>query len=201
MHGMIMDLVSRFVIDTYDEETWKELRIQAGVGGKTYHAIMDYSDDETFALVATASKMTGLTIGDVLEAFGEYIAPELINMSAVLIKRDWRTLDFLANTENIIHVLVREAWKVSPPVLRFERTAMNQVTLRYDSKRKMCAVARGIARGVAAHYNESMTIIEEKCMQKGADECVLHFQVIGGGYQQYSSADEAKPRSAFATGD
>ena len=176
MHGMIMDMLQRFVIDTYDRDTWKQLLANAGVKNKIYYPIMDYSDAETVQLVVTASEMTGLDVQTILGVFGEYIADDLLQMSAILLKPDWQTLDFLENVEEIIHRLIRSAWKAHPPVLNFQRTAPNQITLRYTSQRKMCSVAKGIVRGVAKHYNQPLTVREDMCMLQGAHECLIHFR-------------------------
>jgi len=48
------------------------------------------------------------------------------------------------------------------------------VVITYTSPRKMCAVAKGIIRGVAAHYQEQVTVDEPQCMLRGDAACVLH---------------------------
>ena len=59
----------------------------------------------------------------------------------------------------------------TPPALVCERTGLDEVTIVYSSPRKMCALARGISRGVAQHYGETVTINEEACMHHGAASC------------------------------
>jgi heme-NO-binding protein len=65
----------------------------------------------------------------------------------------------------------------APPQLRFRRVGPAEVHLSYNSNRKMCAVARGIIRGVAKHFEESVTIVESACMHQGAPSCELSIRL------------------------
>jgi len=65
----------------------------------------------------------------------------------------------------------------APPGLRCRRVAPAEVHLSYDSNRQMCAVARGIIRGVAKHFGESVTIVESTCMHSGAPSCEISIRL------------------------
>ena len=177
MHGMIMDMLQRYVVTKLGADTWTALRQQAGVGNKTYFPVVDYEDSETLLLVKTASDMTGLPVSAILEDFGVFIAADLYELASPLIDRQWKTLDFLENIENVIHKMVRIHWKAHPPVLKFERTGPDSISLIYTSKRKMCHVAIGIVKGLAKQYNEQVIVSEPQCMLRGAAACHLNFQV------------------------
>lgn len=41
----------------------------------------------------------------------------------------------------------------------------------------MCAVAKGIAKGMAAHFGERLRMDERSCMLEGAAECVIVLRV------------------------
>ena len=60
-----------------------------------------------------------------------------------------------------------------PPHLRVQRLSPTSVLVDYRSKRRLCAVAKGIARGVGAHYNEALIIDERSCMHAGAAACEI----------------------------
>ncbi len=47
------------------------------------------------------------------------------------------------------------------------------MTISYRSPRKLCALAKGIVRGAAAHYKVDITISEESCMLRGNPECLI----------------------------
>jgi hypothetical protein len=173
MHGMIMDEIKRYVEAKYGESTWKELLKQAGVGKKTYYPVMNYPDKETLQIVATASQMTGLAIDAILEDFGQFIVPDLADLCSVLLKPHWKTLDFLENTEHLIHEMIRRHWRVQPPILECERVSVSEVLIKYGSPRKMCSVAKGIAKGVAQYYHQSIILTEKSCMNHGHNRCLI----------------------------
>jgi len=60
-----------------------------------------------------------------------------------------------------------------PPELRCQRVGPDEVVVVYSSARKMCAVAKGIARGMARHFQETVAVNESACMLVGAKECPI----------------------------
>jgi predicted hydrocarbon binding protein len=93
------------------------------------------------------------------------------------VRPEWRTLEVIEHTEETIHRVVRMRTEgAKPPRLRAERTRPNEVVLTYDSPRKLCAVARGIVKGVAKQFKEMVTIDVRKCMHKGDPACVIVFR-------------------------
>ncbi|MEO5618590.1 MAG: V4R domain-containing protein [Candidatus Eisenbacteria bacterium] len=45
--------------------------------------------------------------------------------------------------------------------------------MSYTSARKLCAVARGICRGLARHFEEVVVIDEPSCMLRGGRTCEI----------------------------
>jgi hypothetical protein len=73
-----------------------------------------------------------------------------------LLDSEWRTLDVIQHTEETIHRVVRMRQPgAAPPRLRVDRASPDEVAIHYDSPRRLCAVARGIVRGVAKHFGEN----------------------------------------------
>jgi hypothetical protein len=175
MHGIIFAELRKYVQARHGDDTWKGLLQRAGLGGTLYLPIRDYPDAEAVAIVGAASEATGTPAGEILEDFGHFIAPDLMGMYRSLVKPEWRTLEFLENTEETIHRVVRiKDAAAKPPEIRCERLSGNEVRIRYTSGRRMCAVARGIARGVADHYGDRVEITEPSCMLRGDAECLIH---------------------------
>jgi predicted hydrocarbon binding protein len=77
-------------------------------------------------------------------------------------------------------MLRSEGSLTSPPKLRCQMNAPDEVVVVYDSPRKMCPLAKGIITGVAKHYGERVAIAEPRCMLKGASECQLVVNVLQG---------------------
>jgi hypothetical protein len=179
VHGIIHHELQKFVVANHGPATWRQLLERAGVANKVYIVSQSYPDEDAVALVQAASEMTGAPANDILEQFGEFIVPDLVALYAPLIKPGWRTLDFLENTEDTIHHVVRMRQKnAAPPALRCLRRGPKEVTIIYTSARKMCAVAKGITRGVAKHYGEAIQISEPECMHAGRPACRISVRLV-----------------------
>lgn len=177
MHGLIFAELKRYVETKFDSKTWDTLLDKAGLKGNMYIAAAVYPDGDILALVNTACNMTGLSAKAVLEDFGEFIAPQLIAQYGFLIKPEWSLLDFLCNTEETIHKVVRFHQGVTPPRLAVTRMSDDKVIISYDSARKMCALLKGIVKGAAKHFKEDVSVLESKCMLQGDPACVVTVQV------------------------
>jgi predicted hydrocarbon binding protein len=180
MHGVVFGEMERFVAEKYGQEQWTALLNKAGLDNRIYLAMNEYPDAEIVALVTSAAEMTGLESGAVLESFGEFIAPALIKLYGHLLKPTWRTLDVIGNTERAVHTVVRvKNPGARPPLLKTQRQSEDCVVLIYHSARKMCSFAIGIARGLAKHFREEISVHETECMNKGASSCVIVFRKMG----------------------
>lgn len=174
MHGTIFAELKKYVDTKFGADTWKKLLDDAGLGPKIYLPVQAYPDDDVAKIVGAASQATGLTPGAILQEFGQFIAPDLVAMYRNLMKPEWTTLEVIENAESTAHRIVRRDYvAAAPPYLHAVRTAPEQVTVTYNSARKLCDVAKGIVRGLAGHYRETVSIHETRCMHRGAAECVL----------------------------
>ena len=175
MHGMIFVELEKFVTAQLGEGAWGKLTKEAGIAsGRAYKPRFIYPDEELVALVQTGSKVTGIPLPALLEAFGEYIAPDLLDLYWGAVEPSWRTLDVIEHTEETIHTVVRlDHPGALPPYLTAKRTAPNEVAVTYTSARKLCAVGRGISRGIARHYGETIEIEDVRCMHRGDADCLM----------------------------
>ena len=174
MNGLIFLEVAKFGKARLGGKAWQEVVRAARVPPRVYVPVADYPDQEATALLTALSATMGEPGLVILEALGEFIAPDLLKMSEFLINPDWKTIDLIANTEATIHEVFRRAGtKTKPPELKCQRSSLQEVIVTYTSPRKMCALAKGIAKGVATHYRERITITEPTCMLKGGAACQL----------------------------
>ncbi|NUO64423.1 MAG: heme NO-binding domain-containing protein [Gemmatimonadaceae bacterium] len=174
MHGVIFAQLKKYADTKVGGDAWNHMRTAAGLGSRAYFSVQKYPDEELGALVAAASKLTGKPVTALLEDFGEFLVPELVRMYRSIIPAEWTALDLIEQTESRIHRVVRmNDAAASPPELRVRRLSPTSVLLDYRSPRRLCAVAKGIARGVGAHYNERLIIEERRCMHTGAPACEI----------------------------
>ncbi len=181
MHGLILAELKKFVDQRLGGDTWKNVLRDAGLGVKVYMPTQVYPDTDVAAIVAAASKLSGLPTVAVLEQFGEFIVPDLVAVYGAYVRPEWKTLDLLLNTEGTIHRVVRtrDAGAL-PPELRVTRVSAEEVAIEYSSARKLCAVARGIVKGVAVHYRETVALSEPSCMWRGDAHCRINVRLLAG---------------------
>lgn len=183
MHGLIVNQFRQFVVDRFGRDQWMRLVDATGSDLPDGPVALSriYPDAEVMALVKTASSVTEIPLSTLLEDFGTFLAPSLLRVYEPLIRPSWRTLDVVANTESMIHTVVRRQDPTArPPYLSATRVSASEVRLRYTSPRKMCDVARGIVRGLAAHFHEKVEIDEQECMNRGGEACVLRITTSAG---------------------
>jgi hypothetical protein len=185
MHGIIFAELKKYVEFTLGAPAWPALLSQAGLASKMYLTMHAYPDSELLALVTTACKVTGHPMSVLLEDFGAFIVPQLLQLYGSLLDKKWKTLDVVEHAENTIHRVVRlRDPAVDPPKLSSSRASANETVVVYTSSRKMCALAKGIIRGLGTHFGETIVVSEVSCMLEGAMACtILARQVRGAGHR------------------
>ncbi len=179
MHGIIHGELKKYVVSKMGADTWNALVEKAGLQGRHHDPTKAYPDEDALALVGAAVEMTGLEANAILEDFGAFLAPDLLGLYATYVNPQWRTLDLLEHTESTIHRVVRASEpSATPPRLDVKRIARDRALLHYRSERKMCAVAKGIIRGAAEHFGESIQIREPRCMHAGDAACEIEVSVL-----------------------
>lgn len=174
MHGIVMSQFRRFVVDRLGRDGWDQLTGAAGLAGADYKVGEVYPDEELMGLVLAASRHTGIPLQSLLEEFGAFLAPTLLRVYEPLLDPRWRTLDVIENTEEAIHTVVRiRNPGAAPPALLARRISPAEVEIDYRSERKLCSVARGIARGMAAEFGERISMTETECMHRGDERCLI----------------------------
>ena len=179
MHGIIHAELKKYVEARHGVDAWKACLDAAGLTHKLYLPINAYPDQEAVAIVASASTLTRVPVERFLEDFGEFIAPDLLSMYQPLVKPEWKTLELLLHTEEMIHRVVRmQNVGAEPPRLQFEQLGPNELKFYYDSPRRMAAVAKGIIKGVAKHYKQTV-LIHERTRPDGSSEMSITIRELG----------------------
>jgi hypothetical protein len=175
MHGLIILQLQKFAQKQLGPRAWELLARKAGLPVRSYSPARAYPDEDLVAIVGAASRVLETSDAAVAEAFGEFIAPELLRLHARLLRPEWKTLDVIENTEPLIHAAVRVGNPgARPPVLDVVRTSADELRIIYTSERKLCRLAKGILAGIARHFGESISVTDEACMHHGDPFCALH---------------------------
>ncbi len=179
MHGVIFLELRKYVEERHGAALWREALERAGLADRIFLGIEAYPDAELMKLLDAVSEETGAKRELLLEELGAFVVPDLLRTYGSLAKPGWRTLELLENVETTIHRVVRlRDAAARPPMLQCSRTAPDEVTLLYNSPRRLCAFGRGIARGVARHYDQDVSIVEPTCMLRGAEACRIVVRLV-----------------------
>ena len=182
MHGLVFAELQKFVAKALGTGAWRASLDGAGLESRIYLPVSTYPDEELERIVRAIAAYAKKPAAGLTEAFGEALAGTLIGVYKALLKPDWTTLAVLENVEGTIHKVVRiREPGARPPRLKSTRISPNTVEILYDSSRKMCSLAKGLARGVANSYDELLRVEEPECMHKGARACRLRFTVEARG--------------------
>ncbi|WP_276281346.1 heme NO-binding domain-containing protein [Halorussus caseinilyticus] len=175
MHGIVLKGLKDFVTAEYDREAWRAIQDAAGLGGEVYVPITEYDDADALALVEAASDVTGEDVSDLLDAFGRFLVPPLVETYGVHVEEDWTGLELVANVEAYIHEALRakQLSTYTPPALASEWVGDDRVRVTYASDRELCSLAVGLLRGVESYYDAAFEIEERTCMHDGDDRCEL----------------------------
>lgn len=173
MHGLIFHELRSYVNQTASVGTWSTIIDSAGLKGKMYLQVQIYPDHEFEALIEEARKAIGIFREDLLINFGRYIMPKLLRIFGHIILAEWKLMDVLEHTENVIHKTIRQYDKnAQPPYLECKRIGVNEVRIYYNSPRNMLGFGKGLVLGLSDHYKETVSITESTEQNKK----VLHIR-------------------------
>lgn len=174
MHGIFFKGLKDFVTDEYGHDCWQDVVGTIGSGPQIYLPINSYADDEFTSLVTAACDRVDRPKSSFLESFGRALPPHLFGAYGHVVDPAWTTLDVVEHAEAGIHDVLRtHNEKLDPPRLGCQRLDSKRVAVRYRSDRQLCSVAKGIVHGIADHFDETVSVVERKCLLDGDDACVL----------------------------
>lgn len=133
-------------------------RAQLSHGG-AYTAVGYYPHEEIERIVAALAVETGLEPDLLVRAFGEHLLTRFSAVHPQMFAGKPKLYDFLESIQPHIHVEVRKLYPEArlPEFQTLERSA-NHLVLAYRSPRNMIALAEGLIRGAAQHYNEPQSV-------------------------------------------
>ena len=138
-----------------------------------------YPATEAEALFAGVERLSGKSARTVLQDFGEFTVPALLEMYSHLIQPEWCSLDIIERAEKIAHAKARQRERgAAPPYLVARRLNAHKVILSYNSQRRMCAFAVGVGLGLGKYFRERISVQHNRCMNDGADHCEIVFSVV-----------------------
>lgn len=176
MKGVVFNLLEESVRRDYGEDTWDDLLDAAGLDG-AYTSLGSYPDADLARLVSAASTALGIPEAEVVRWFGQKALPLMAESYPGFFTPHTSTRSFVLTLNNIIHPEVRKVYPgADVPEFDFDTSSKEVLVMGYRSPRRLCAFARGLIEGAAAHFGEEALIEEPECMHRGSERCVFHIR-------------------------
>lgn len=175
MKGIINKGIQEMVEKKFGAEAWQKVKSLAGCEEPFFAISNDYPDKMTVDLVKAASEVSGLSMGTVMIEYGKFMVPNTL-------KEQYQTyyklagsspLEFLLNMDRVHEHVTKSIVSAVPPKFEYEELPDGRLLMKYQSKRKLCAVLHGLILGVGILFNQELQVQETACMHKGDSQCVM----------------------------
>ena len=173
MKGIIFNLAQEVITQSHGEDAWDALLDSAGLDG-SYTSLGNYPDGDLDALVGAAATAMNQPASQIVRELGVGAMPLLAARYPSFFAGHAFTEPFLLTLNEIIHAEVRKLYSDADlPTFGFE-SHDGALVMRYDSKRKLCALAEGFIIGAATRFGERAVITQTTCMNRGDARCLLN---------------------------
>lgn len=165
MHGLIFVSLEGFLKE--------RALLEALPNGGGYSDDRVYDDGELVTILRTAAGRVGQTDDEFVREFGAYLGRTAFPELAPRFYEEHDSLvAALVDVEAEIHERLRNLVPgAAPPHLRVSRLGDRGVVIAYTSRRRLCRLLEGLIIGTADVFDESVSIDEPQCMQRGDPSC------------------------------
>ena len=172
MYGLVNQAIENLVTSNFGEDTWVSIKSKAGVDVDLFISNEGYPDDITYKLVGAASEILGLSVDDVLIAFGKFwILKTGLESHGLMMKSGGSSLkEFLVNLPNF-HTRVAMIYSnLKPPRFRCSDVSDDGLRLHYFTERPgLTSFVVGLVQGLAEMFETTCTVEILELKTDGAD--------------------------------
>jgi hypothetical protein len=161
MYGIVNKAIEDLVIANFGQTTWDAVKKRSGVDVDYFLSNEPYDDAITFKLAGAVSEEVGISVGKVLEAFGEWwILKTGKEKYGGLMEAGGQNLrEFLINLPLFHNRIMLMYPKLTPPEFTISDIEDRAVHVHYFSKREgLQEFVRGLLQGLAKMYDTTAEI-------------------------------------------
>ena len=176
MYGMVNKAVEDLVVSHFGAVKWLAIRDKAGVDEDVFLSYEGYPDKLTYDLVAAASEVLGLSVRDILIAFGEHWVLHTARQGyGNMLEANGRSLsEFLVNLPSF-HTRVAMIFpNLQPPRFYCSEVSAGSLRLHYLSHRPgLTDFVVGLLQGLGKMFKTPVAIYPIELKSDGADHDVF----------------------------
>ncbi len=181
MHGLIFVTWEKYLCERYSGTVLKHYREEIGETAATSPlASRTYGDEVLLKGVEVACKLTGTSLDTMLWEYGRYFMLNGLtsHLCAYLLTRVDNGRDLVLMMRKAHAQMRRLPDGLTPPLFKYEvhSPSPHEVSLVYDSPRKLCALVWGAVEGAAQRYGQRVQVVEVSCMKRGASACCFNLR-------------------------
>jgi Haem-NO-binding len=161
MYGIVNKAIEDLIVSNFGEDKWLEIKERSGVDIDFFISNEPYDDEITFKLAIAAGEVMNLSVGQVLEAFGEWWVMKtskekyggLMQAGGTSLKEFLHNLPVFHNRVMLIYP------KLTPPEFRVSDSTDNSIHVHYYSKREgLQEFVRGLMVGLGKMYETPVQV-------------------------------------------
>ncbi|MBF2707565.1 heme NO-binding domain-containing protein [Flavobacterium soyangense] len=155
MYGIVNKAIQDLVTDNFGAEKWEEVREKSGVDVDFFLSNEPYDDDITYKLAGAAAEVLNISVGEVLNAFGEWwVLKTGKEKYGGLMEAGGNNLkEFLINLPLFHNRIMLMYPKLTPPEFKVSNIEENSIYIHYHSKREgLQEFVRGLLVGLSKMY-------------------------------------------------
>lgn len=161
MYGIVNKAIQDLVITNFGASQWEAIKEKSGVDVDYFLSNEPYDDDITYKLAGAASEVLGITVGQVLHAFGEWwvLKTGKEKYGGLMQAGGHNLREFLVNLPLFHNRIMLMYPKLTPPEFRVSDLSDRSILVHYHSKREgLQEFVRGLLSGLAKMYETTATI-------------------------------------------
>lgn len=153
MKGMLIKHFLDYVENTFGLHVVDYVIDKASSTDGVYMSFQNYPTEELVALLSTISEEKNLPVGSLLENFGVYTIPLLLDQHPHIRDVYHHPLDLIEGVENHIHEQVLKLYPDSSlPTFNVVSRTDNQLVIEYNSPRDLPDLALGFMKGTLKYF-------------------------------------------------
>jgi hypothetical protein len=161
MYGIVNRTIEDMVKENFGEQKWNVILRKSGVDIDFFIGTEPYDDEITYKLVTTAAAETGLSVGAVFKAVGEwwFLRTAKEKYRGMTEAGGASLREFLINLPMFHNRVMLIYPKLTPPEFRVTDVTADSLHLHYYSKRPgLSEFVHGLIVGLAGWYKTDTTI-------------------------------------------
>lgn len=161
MYGIVNRAIQDLITENFGPNEWEAVKEKSGVDVDFFLSNEPYDDALTYKLAGAASEVLGITVGQVLNAFGEWwILKTGKEKYGGLMEAGGSNLrEFLINLPMFHNRIMLMYPKLMPPEFKVSNATDNSIHVHYHSKREgLQEFVRGLLSGLAKMYSVETSI-------------------------------------------